>query len=61
MNYRVSEEGIASNVPAEWTSDLFGPVVHTLSGSEGPYSPLTYPRFEPLDNGDLLFEFRIGQ
>ncbi|KAF4964399.1 hypothetical protein FSARC_7664 [Fusarium sarcochroum] len=61
INYRVSKEGIAKNVPSEWTADLFGPVVHTLTGSEGPYSPLTYPRFEPLDGGDLLLEFRIGQ
>jgi hypothetical protein len=25
------------------------------------WSPLTYPRFERIDNGDLLMEFRIGQ
>ncbi|CAJ0547036.1 Ff.00g016630.m01.CDS01 [Fusarium sp. VM40] len=61
INYRVSNAGIAKNVPAKWTSDLFGPVVHSLAGSTGPYSPLTYPRFEPLSNGDLLLEFRIGQ
>ncbi|KAJ4249107.1 hypothetical protein NW762_012441 [Fusarium torreyae] len=60
INYRVSKEGIAKDVPSEWKADLFGPVVHTLTGSEGPYSPLTYPRFEPLDGGDLLLEFRIG-
>ncbi|KAM0201025.1 hypothetical protein ACHAQD_011682 [Fusarium lateritium] len=61
INYRVSNDGIAKNVPSKWTSDLFGPVLHSLAGSEGPYSPLTYPRFENLDNGDLLLEFRIGQ
>ncbi|RGP78406.1 hypothetical protein FLONG3_3542 [Fusarium longipes] len=61
INYRVSKEGIAKNIPSTWSSDLFGPVVHSLDGSQGPYSPLTYPRFEPLPNGDLLLEFRIGQ
>ncbi|KAI6765199.1 hypothetical protein HG531_012298 [Fusarium graminearum] len=61
INYRVSKAGIAKDVPSKWSSELFGPVVHTLDGSQGPYSPLTYPRFEPLPNGDLLLEFRIGQ
>ncbi|RBR07864.1 uncharacterized protein FIESC28_10482 [Fusarium coffeatum] len=61
INYRVSKEGIAKEVPSKWSAELFGPVVHSLDGSEGPYSPLTYPRFEPLPNGDMLLEFRIGQ
>ncbi|KAG9501822.1 hypothetical protein J7337_007515 [Fusarium musae] len=61
INYRISRTGIARDVPSQWNSDLFGPVVHELAGSQGPYSPLTYPRFEPLSNGDLLLEFRIGQ
>ncbi|KAH7151326.1 Endonuclease/exonuclease/phosphatase [Fusarium sp. MPI-SDFR-AT-0072] len=61
INYRISKNGIAKDVPSKWTSDLFDPVVHELVGSQGPYSPLTYPRFEPLGNGDLLLEFRIGQ
>jgi hypothetical protein len=35
--------------------------MHSLPGSSGPWSPLTYPRFERIANGDLLMEFRIGQ
>lgn len=61
MNYRVSKTFIAKDVPSTWTADLFGPVVHELAGSTGPYTPLTYPRFESLSNGDMLMEFRIGQ
>ncbi|KAM5354024.1 hypothetical protein ACJ41O_000674 [Fusarium nematophilum] len=61
LNYRVSNNPIAKDVPSAWTADLFGPVVHALSGSQGPWTPLTYPRFESLENGDLLLEFRIGQ
>ncbi|KAF5025529.1 hypothetical protein F66182_2434 [Fusarium sp. NRRL 66182] len=61
LNYRVTKEGVAKNIPSKWTADLFGPVLHDLPGSQGPYTPLTYPRFQPLDNGDLLLEFRIGQ
>ncbi|KAH6670271.1 hypothetical protein F5X68DRAFT_248835 [Plectosphaerella plurivora] len=62
LNYRVSHEGIANDVPssAEWTADLFGPVTHDLPGSTGPWTPLTYPRFESLENGNMLLEFRIG-
>lgn len=48
-------------MPTKWTKDLFGSVLHALPGSTGPWGPLTYPRFESIDGGDLLFEFRIGQ
>ena len=61
MKYRVSEAGVANNVPEEWTAALFGPVQYSLPGSTGPWTPLTYPRFQPLENGDILFEFRIGK
>ncbi|KAI9150589.1 Ulvan lyase, long isoform [Paramyrothecium foliicola] len=61
LNYRVSNTGIARDVPTRWNADLFGQVQHQLPGSTGPWTPLTYPRFETLTNGDLLFEFRIGQ
>lgn len=61
LNYRVSHEGIANYVPHHWDESLFGPVQHSLPGSEGPWDPLTYPRFESLQNGDMLMEFRIGQ
>lgn len=45
---------------SDWTAELFGPVLHELPGSEGPWTPLTYPRFKSLQNGDMLMEFRIG-
>ncbi|KFA46157.1 hypothetical protein S40293_03752 [Stachybotrys chartarum IBT 40293] len=61
INYRVSNSGVALNPPSQWTASLFGPVQHSLTGSTGPWTPLTYPRFQPINNGDLLLEFRIGQ
>ncbi|KAF1942330.1 hypothetical protein EJ02DRAFT_176083 [Clathrospora elynae] len=61
LNYRISNAGIAKTIPTEWTANAFGPVQHSLPGSTGPWTPLTYPRFERIDNGDLLMEFRIGQ
>jgi hypothetical protein len=61
LNYRVSNAGIAKSIPSEWTARAFGAVQHSLPGSTGPWTPLTYPRFERLDDGDLLMEFRIGQ
>ncbi|CAG9940522.1 unnamed protein product [Clonostachys rosea f. rosea IK726] len=61
LNYRVSNDPIAITVPSAWTAILFGSVVHQLPGSSGPWTPLTYPRFQNLENGDLLLEFRIGQ
>lgn len=61
LNYRVSTTGIAKSIPATWSASAFGAVQHSLPGSVGPWTPLTYPRFERIDNGDLLMEFRIGQ
>jgi hypothetical protein len=62
INYRVSTSGIAKEIPTQWTMAAFGgSVQHSLPGSTGPWSPLTYPRFERLAGGDLLMEFRIGQ
>ncbi|KAF1833948.1 hypothetical protein BDW02DRAFT_569479 [Decorospora gaudefroyi] len=61
LNYRVSKTGIAKSIPSSWTASAFGPVQHSLPGSTGPWTPLTYPRFESLDNGDLIMEFRIGK
>ncbi|USP72786.1 uncharacterized protein yc1106_00060 [Curvularia clavata] len=61
LNYRVSNAGIAKTIPSEWTASAFGTVQHSLPGSTGPWTPLTYPRFELIDGGDLLMEFRIGQ
>lgn len=62
INYRVSNTGIATTIPSDWSASAFGgSVLHELPGSTGPWTPLTYPRFERIDNGDLLMEFRIGQ
>jgi hypothetical protein len=61
LNYRVSSTGIAKTIPSTWSASDFGAVQHSLPGSTGPWTPLTYPRFERIDNGDLLMEFRIGQ
>jgi hypothetical protein len=61
LNYRVSSTGIAKTIPATWSASAFGAVQHSLPGSVGPWTPLTYPRFERIDKGDLLMEFRIGQ
>ncbi|KAF2266164.1 hypothetical protein CC78DRAFT_492251 [Lojkania enalia] len=62
LNYRVSTSGIAKTIPTSWTQSTFGGfVTHSLPGSTGPWTPLTYPRFERLANGDLIMEFRIGQ
>lgn len=62
LNYRVSNTGIAKDIPSTWDQSTFGSVQHTLPGSTGPWTPLTYPRFQRLNNtsGDLLMEFRIG-
>lgn len=61
LNYRVSNTGVAKVIPSTWSASAFGAVQHSLPGSVGPWTPLTYPRFERIDNGDLLMEFRIGQ
>ena len=62
LNYRVSTTGVAKTIPSAWTQSAFGgSVQHSLPGSTGPWTPLTYPRFERLANGDMLMEFRIGQ
>ncbi|KAJ4201756.1 hypothetical protein NW759_015525 [Fusarium solani] len=62
LRYRVSVDPIAEDIPSapEWTEALFGPVLNSLPGSSGPWTPMTYPRFQTLENGDMLFEFRIG-
>ncbi|KAF2646855.1 hypothetical protein P280DRAFT_387289 [Massarina eburnea CBS 473.64] len=62
LNYRVSTTGVAKTIPSDWSLSSFGGTVqHSLPGSTGPWTPLTYPRFERLANGDLLMEFRVGQ
>ena len=61
LNYRVSRDPIALSTPSDWTQVIFDEVIHELPGSAGPWGPLTYPRFQPLEGGDLLLEFRIGR
>ncbi|KAL7266506.1 hypothetical protein RUND412_010946 [Rhizina undulata] len=60
LNYRVSQQGIATNPTSyTWSTSLFGSTVNSLPGATGTWTPLTYPRFETIDD-DLLMEFRIG-
>ncbi|RPA86337.1 hypothetical protein BJ508DRAFT_411505 [Ascobolus immersus RN42] len=62
LNYRVSHSGIANDPNnSGWHTGLFSGNQRSLpNGGNGPWGPLTYPRFERVSNGDLLFEFRIG-
>ncbi len=58
LNYRVSRIGAAHRPKSvEWNSDLFGPIRHTL-GSVEPASRVTYPRFIPAPNGNLMLYYR---
>lgn len=61
LNYRVSNEGIATEPEAHaWDASLFGETLHSLPGAGGgPWTPVTYPRFERAGE-DFLFEMRIG-
>ncbi|RPB08615.1 hypothetical protein P167DRAFT_539172 [Morchella conica CCBAS932] len=60
LHYRVSQQGVATN-PASytWSTALFGSTLNALPGATGIWTPVTYPRFERVDN-DLFFELRIG-
>lgn len=61
MHYRASEIGVASDPPTEWDESLFGQVYFGgLPGVSDPIKSLTYPRFERLPDGDVLFEARLG-
>lgn len=60
LNYRISQPGVATNPgQVEWTASLFGPVRDGLREGE-PLTKVTYPRFVPLPDGNLLLSFRIG-
>lgn len=63
LNYRVSQTGIATRpLSYTWSTSLFGATLHALPGvHEGPWSPLTYPRFERVSSNKLMMEFRIGR
>ncbi|QDV44059.1 hypothetical protein Enr13x_39200 [Stieleria neptunia] len=58
LNYRVSKLGVAhAPESTPWTADLFGPITHTL-GSVTTDERVTYPRFFPAPNGNLMFYYR---
>lgn len=63
LNYRISQAGVATNPDGvTWSTALFGTTLHALPGAAaGPYTPLTYPRFERVSGDRLMMEFRIGQ
>lgn len=58
LNYRISKLG-AAHAPdkVKWDVSLFGDILHTL-GSVGADKSVTYPRFLPAPNGNLLFYYR---
>lgn len=58
LNYRVSKLGAAHNPEkTDWSTDLFGPVLHTL-GSVKPAERVTYPRFFRSPDGNLMLFYR---
>jgi hypothetical protein len=58
LNYRVSKPGAAHHPDStNWGAGLFGQVSHTL-GSVQPSPRVTYPRFIPAPNGNLMFYYR---
>lgn len=64
IHYRQSKLDVANNPDKlEWTKDLFGPVLTELEGEEMAFQfgEITYPRFQTLESGDLLLEFRSGR
>lgn len=59
IHYRQSVPGAATN--KEWNLDLFSGVLTELPGDEFNFHEITYPRFQTLESGDLLLEFREGR
>lgn len=58
LNYRVSKIGAASDPDsATWNAQLFSKVTHTL-GSVKPAERVTYPRFFPTPDGNLMLWYR---
>ena len=61
LHYRVSEPGVASNPDkVKWDASLFGEVRDWLKKGERLES-VTYPRFVPTPEGNLLFVSRHGR
>lgn len=58
LNYRVSEIGAAHDPGSTpWERSLFGDKEHTLGGLV-PAERVTYPRFIPAPNGNLMLYYR---
>lgn len=58
LNYRISKLGAASEPKKfRWNSKLFSPVLHRL-GSVATARQVTYPRFFPTPNGNLMLMYR---
>lgn len=58
LNYRISKIGAAhSPNSAKWDKSLFGEKQHTL-GSVQAHDRVTYPRFFPAPNGNLMLYYR---
>ena len=58
LNYRVSQQGVATNPKnVNWSASLFGPVTDQL-GSVGKLTRFTYPRFFNAPNGNLMLYYR---
>lgn len=60
IHYRQSKKGVTTETTANWAKSSFGPVMTTLGCGE-QFEEITYPRFQTLQNGDLLLEFRSGR
>lgn len=60
LNYRVSVLGVALDPESvTWGAGLFGPVTDRL-GAVGQLTKVTYPRFFPAPNGNLMMYYRFG-
>lgn len=58
LNYRVSKVGVAHHPDrVEWNAELFGAISHSLGTVDTP-TRLTYPRFFPAPNGNLMLYYR---
>lgn len=59
LNYRVSEQGVATAPESvTWDASLFGPVTDQL-GAVGKLTRVTYPRFFNAPNGNLMLYYRF--
>lgn len=59
IHYRYSVPGAASS--EKWDISMFSGVLTSLPGTNFTFDELTYPRFQTLDSGDMLLEFREGR